>query len=82
MLALANSPFLQLLLDNNPSPFPGGSFYCLQMLAFWLSWVRALYTGESPRGIHRPISPSTCPPAYLRSVVQLPTTGCFSRRVC
>jgi hypothetical protein len=42
---LAASALLDNLCRNQPSPFPGASFMCLQILAFWLSWVRSLYTG-------------------------------------
>jgi len=37
---------------NSPTgaTFPGGSYLSLQVLAFWLSWVRALHTrGELGR---------------------------------
>lgn len=45
---LAASNFLDLLCQNSPSPFPGASFLCLQIMAFWLSWMRALWTGKRP----------------------------------
>ena len=45
MLSLSsNKSFLQNLLLNRVSSYPGGSFRSLQILAFWLSWVRAMYT--------------------------------------
>eukprot|EP01035_Chromulina_nebulosa_P027123 gene27123-35628_t len=45
MLSLSsNKSFLQNLLSNRVSSYPGGSFRSLQILAFWLSWVRAMYT--------------------------------------
>lgn len=44
MLSLSNTSFLQSLLDNWNCNFPGGSFYCLQILGFWLSWARKLYS--------------------------------------
>lgn len=47
MLELANYPlFLDNLLANRNQSYPGGSFRALQLLAFWLSWVRALYTQD------------------------------------
>ncbi len=36
--------FLSKLVSNRKHSFPGGSMRCLQLLAFWLSWVRAMYT--------------------------------------
>lgn len=45
MLSLSsNHNFLPNLLSNRVSSYPGGSFRSLQILAFWLSWVRAMYT--------------------------------------
>ena len=38
--------FLDNLLSNRRQSFPGGSMRCLQILAFWLSWVRAMYTKD------------------------------------
>jgi hypothetical protein len=35
--------FIKDLLDNYEHTFPGGSFYALQILAFFMSWVRILY---------------------------------------
>lgn len=47
LLSLANEPhFLNNLLVNRIDSYPGGSFRALQILAFWLSWVRALYTKD------------------------------------
>jgi hypothetical protein len=40
----------KLLVENSPSSsltFPGGSFLSLQILGFWLSWVRALHTPKN-----------------------------------
>jgi hypothetical protein len=45
MLALVNTPFVDRLLGNSPSTFPGASFFALQILGFWLSWMRSLHTG-------------------------------------
>jgi hypothetical protein len=39
-----NSLFLDNIIINRKYSFPGGSMRCLQLLAFWLSWVRAMYT--------------------------------------
>ncbi len=47
MLELGSHPglgFLAKLLRNfEDGSFPGGTFLCLQILAFWLSWARLLY---------------------------------------
>ena len=44
-LELSETPaFLDNLVANRQHSFPGGSMRCLQLLAFWLSWVRAMYT--------------------------------------
>ena len=40
-------PFLAALLANWDNPLPGASFNCLQLAAWWLSWVRLLHTGSS-----------------------------------
>lgn len=66
LLQLNNNPeFLQNLLLNREASFPGGSFRALQLLAFWLSWVRALYTSDqklklSPKLIEEIHSWSIC----------------------
>ena len=45
LLELADHPsFLSNVLANREKTFPGGSMRCLTILAFWLSWVRAVYT--------------------------------------
>jgi tetratricopeptide (TPR) repeat protein len=36
--------FLEKLAKNRVNSYPGGSFRALQLLAFWLSWTRALYS--------------------------------------
>lgn len=36
--------FIDALLFNANNSYPGGSYICLQILAFWLSWIRLLYT--------------------------------------
>ena len=47
MLELSDHPkFLDRLLANRSDSYPGGSARCLQILAFWLSWVRATYTQD------------------------------------
>jgi hypothetical protein len=44
-LELTDHPhFLDNLILNRQQTYPGGSMRCLQLLAFWLSWVRAMYT--------------------------------------
>jgi len=37
------SPFIKNLLANKDDSYPGGSFLCLQLLAFYLSWIRVHY---------------------------------------
>uniref|UniRef100_A0A7S3HEQ3 Uncharacterized protein n=1 Tax=Spumella elongata TaxID=89044 RepID=A0A7S3HEQ3_9STRA len=47
LLALGRSPFLlRKLLNNRVGSYPGGSFRALQLIAFILSWIRALYTAD------------------------------------
>lgn len=47
LLGLSRNPeFLNNLVKNRIDSYPGGSFRALQQLAFWLSWVRALYTAD------------------------------------
>lgn len=54
LLDLINHPhFLQNLLLNRTDSYPGGSFRALQILAFWLSWVRALYTKDQKLSLSR-----------------------------
>lgn len=42
----SKTTFIQNLLKNRVNSYPGGSMRCLQILAFWLSWVRAEYTED------------------------------------
>jgi hypothetical protein len=47
LLQLADDQnFLNFVVQNRVNTYPGGSFRALQLLAFWLSWVRALYTED------------------------------------
>mmetsp|Transcript_3429 Transcript_3429/g.5350 ORF Transcript_3429/g.5350 Transcript_3429/m.5350 type:complete len:773 (+) Transcript_3429:63-2381(+) len=46
LLSLSRGPLLGNLLANRVGSYPGGSMRCLQLLAFWLSWVRVMFTGE------------------------------------
>lgn len=47
MLEMADhGKFLDGLVANRSDSYPGGSARCLQILAFWLSWVRATYTQD------------------------------------
>lgn len=47
LLNLGRSPvFLRKLLNNRTGSYPGGSFRALQLIAFTLSWIRALYTAD------------------------------------
>ena len=44
-LELSDHPtFLENLISNRIGSYPGASMRCLQLMAFWLSWVRAMYT--------------------------------------
>ena len=44
-LSLSDNPdFLSGLIENRKKSYPGGSFRALQLLAFWISWVRAMMT--------------------------------------
>eukprot|EP00762_Andalucia_godoyi_P004087 ANDGO_06307.mRNA.1 Serine/threonine-protein phosphatase 5 len=43
MALLGHSPFVPNLLANRKDSFPGGSLFCLQIVAFWLSWIRFHY---------------------------------------
>jgi hypothetical protein len=38
--------FLTKLLANRSKSYPGGAFRALQLIAFSLSWIRALYTSD------------------------------------
>jgi len=47
LLNVGQSPlFLTKLMSNREKSYPGGSFRALQILAFILSWIRALYTKD------------------------------------
>jgi hypothetical protein len=47
LLELSDHPtFLPNLLANRTGSYPGGSMRCLTLMAFWLSWVRAMYTKD------------------------------------
>ena len=39
-----NSDFLSGLMENRKKSYPGGSLRALQLIAFWISWVRAMRT--------------------------------------
>ena len=53
-------PFFHTLLrDNYTCEFPGGSFFSLQIAAFWLSWARLRHTRTSPQHAACCI-PATC----------------------
>lgn len=43
LLELARTPITFNLLENRECALPEGSLLCLQILAFWLSWVRFFY---------------------------------------
>uniref|UniRef100_A0A7S1DV65 Uncharacterized protein n=1 Tax=Hemiselmis andersenii TaxID=464988 RepID=A0A7S1DV65_HEMAN len=42
----ASCDIVKALLGNMKGSYPNGGFSCLRILAFWLSWVRALYCPE------------------------------------
>lgn len=44
MFGLVDSPFLLFLANNRDSSYPGGSLCCLQLIAWWLSWLRLLHS--------------------------------------
>ena len=43
MLELSHTPFVNNLINCYDSEFPGESFYALQIMGMWLSWVRIHY---------------------------------------
>ena len=43
---LSATSFIKDLTLNFDESYPGGSFTCLQLLAFWLSWVRNFYVKD------------------------------------
>jgi tetratricopeptide (TPR) repeat protein len=54
LLNLGTIPFfLDNIVKNRTETYPGGSFRALQLLAFWLSWVRALYTKDQKLALSR-----------------------------
>jgi hypothetical protein len=63
-LAAPEANFVKHIALNLDNSFPGGSFYCLQILAFWLSLLRYFYCeqrvlrlGTNLCGRHRPLAP-------------------------
>lgn len=47
LLDLADSSiFVSCLIENRDNSYPGGSMRALQLLAFWISWIRAMYTKD------------------------------------
>eukprot|EP01138_Halocafeteria_seosinensis_P009804 gb/GECG01010015.1/.p1 GENE.gb/GECG01010015.1/~~gb/GECG01010015.1/.p1 ORF type:complete len:898 (+),score=142.52 gb/GECG01010015.1/:1-2694(+) len=44
LFELIDTPFLLYLANNRDSSYPGGSFCCLQIIAWWLSWLRLLHS--------------------------------------
>ena len=52
LLELSQWDFIKNLLSNGPhiegdhNKIPNASFFCLQILAFWLSWTRKLYSKD------------------------------------
>jgi hypothetical protein len=44
MVSLHRSALMTNLVSNRNESYPGGSMRCLQLLAFWLSWVRFHFT--------------------------------------
>eukprot|EP00698_Gefionella_okellyi_P020261 TRINITY_DN6340_c0_g1_i1.p1 TRINITY_DN6340_c0_g1~~TRINITY_DN6340_c0_g1_i1.p1 ORF type:complete len:582 (-),score=195.83 TRINITY_DN6340_c0_g1_i1:1038-2783(-) len=47
MYKLAWSNMIKNLVANIDSSFPNGSFFCLQIFAFWASWVRRYYCKDN-----------------------------------
>ena len=51
-MELSQWDFIKNLLSNGPhiegdhNKIPNASFFCLQILAFWLSWTRKLYSKD------------------------------------
>ena len=46
LFKLSGTPFIKDLTANYDESYPGGSFTCLELLAFWLSWVRIFYAKD------------------------------------
>lgn len=44
--------FLAALCHNRAHSYPGGSFHALQILAFWLSWIRARFSTDQRIKLH------------------------------
>lgn len=47
MFSLLDTPLLHHLLANRTETFPGGSMRSLQLMAFWLSWLRFHFTEKT-----------------------------------
>eukprot|EP00516_Mucochytrium_quahogii_P001572 CAMPEP_0203750226 /NCGR_PEP_ID=MMETSP0098-20131031/4483_1 /ASSEMBLY_ACC=CAM_ASM_000208 /TAXON_ID=96639 /ORGANISM=" , Strain NY0313808BC1" /LENGTH=611 /DNA_ID=CAMNT_0050639417 /DNA_START=31 /DNA_END=1863 /DNA_ORIENTATION=- len=47
MLALTRTTFLADLVANYDHSFPGGSYLCLQIIGFYLSWLRKFYCKDN-----------------------------------
>jgi hypothetical protein len=47
-----NDQFLSNLCDNQTESYPGGSFHALQIIAFWLSWMRARFSPDQRIRLH------------------------------
>jgi tetratricopeptide (TPR) repeat protein len=47
--------FLKNLLQNRASSYPGGSYNCLQLIAFSLSWIRTKYSPTKKLRLHENI---------------------------
>jgi hypothetical protein len=53
LLSLKDSKhFFDAIFSNRDDSYPGGSLHCLQILAFWLSWVRARFVPEHKLRLH------------------------------
>ncbi|CAM9432704.1 unnamed protein product, partial [Ectocarpus fasciculatus] len=46
------STFLPALFGNRSQSYPGGSYHALQIIAFWLSWMRARFTPDQRIRLH------------------------------
>lgn len=54
LVALADSAnFVESLLENRYSSYPGGELSCLELLAFWLGWLRHQHTEDRRLAVSR-----------------------------
>lgn len=54
LVALADSvDFVESLLENRYTSYPGGELACLELLAFWLGWLRHQHTEDRRLAVSR-----------------------------